>query len=323
LPHSPWRFYETGEPYDAVPARGAYPFTAHNDEGDWVAAVTEQRHLLQAQYTDQIVGDLLDELQTRDLYEESLVIVVADHGITFDLDVPARSLAEGSLDGIGGLAYSPLFIKPPGQTEGTIDDANIQSVDVLPTIADILDIDVPFEVEGHAAGSKGIEEQGDEKIFYDLIGPIGNKTLRGVVEFPDEYLPAAADRWIAPIGPDDDPMSGLYEAFGLDDLIGEPLDAMITDQGGVATIPTLGQLQATADGAVPIGAVLGRVAVPTTAEGVVVAAVDDRIVAASPLHEFGGEARSFTLLFPPDVVGTGEVRMALVSGETVTELSLT
>jgi hypothetical protein len=323
LPHSPWRFYETGEPYDAVPAKGAYPFTAHNDEGDWVAAVTEQRHLLQAQYTDQVVGDLLDELQARELYDESLVIVVADHGITFDLDVPERSLAEDSLDGIGGLAYSPLFIKPPGQTEGSIDDSNLQAIDVVPTIASLLDIEVPYEVRGKAAGSKGIDRRGDEKIFYDLIGPIGDKTLRGVVEYPDDYLPTAADRWIPPIGPDDDPMAGLYEAFGLSDLIGRPLDPMITDGGGVAQIPTLGALRATGDGAVPLGAVLGRVVLPEDADGVVVAAIDDTIVAASPLHDFDGEARKFTLLFPPGVVGTGEVRMALVSGDRVTELELT
>ena len=36
----------------------------------------------------------------------------------------------------------PLFIKLPGQTEGRIDDRNVESVDILPTIADVLGISI-------------------------------------------------------------------------------------------------------------------------------------------------------------------------------------
>ena len=43
-------------------------------------AVSEQRHLLQAQYADRLVGELLDGLRAEGLYDDSLVIVTADHG---------------------------------------------------------------------------------------------------------------------------------------------------------------------------------------------------------------------------------------------------
>ena len=49
----------------------------------WSAAITEQRHLLQAMYTDRLVGGILGELKAAGLYDESLVMVVADHGVSF------------------------------------------------------------------------------------------------------------------------------------------------------------------------------------------------------------------------------------------------
>jgi len=55
-------------------------------------------------------------------------------------------------------------------------------------------------------------------------------------------------------------------------------------------------------------------------DGVVVAAVDGRIVAASPIHQFHEQLRQFTFLFPPGVVGTGELRFALLTGNEGIEL---
>jgi hypothetical protein len=42
----------------------------------------------------------------------------------------------------------PLFIKAPEQTEGEIVDAPSRSIDILPTIADHLGVDLPWRVDG-------------------------------------------------------------------------------------------------------------------------------------------------------------------------------
>ncbi len=36
----------------------------------------------------------------------------------------------------------PFFVKAPGQTEGEVDDSIVRNIDVVPTIADLLDIQV-------------------------------------------------------------------------------------------------------------------------------------------------------------------------------------
>ena len=35
------------------------------------------------------------------------------------------------------VAFVPLFVKEPGQTDGRVDDRNVLSIDILPTIADV------------------------------------------------------------------------------------------------------------------------------------------------------------------------------------------
>jgi len=44
----------------------------------------------------------------------------------------------------------PLFIKAPGQTDGLVDDQSAQSLDVLPSIVDLLDIEADWEFDGHS-----------------------------------------------------------------------------------------------------------------------------------------------------------------------------
>ena len=44
----------------------------------------------------------------------------------------------------------PLFVKAPGQTEGAVRDDPASTVDVLPSLVDLLDIDTDWHFEGHS-----------------------------------------------------------------------------------------------------------------------------------------------------------------------------
>jgi sulfatase-like protein len=89
-----------------------------------------QRHLIQVGFVDRLVGDLLDRLRKADMYERSLVVVTADHGITFRLGQPQRDPTAATLPDI---ALVPLFVKQPGQREGDVIDHHVEITDVLPT----------------------------------------------------------------------------------------------------------------------------------------------------------------------------------------------
>ena len=50
----------------------------------------------------------------------------------------------------------PLFIKAPGQRQGrTVADAHLQTIDILPTIADLLGVEIPWRVDGHSGLGPG------------------------------------------------------------------------------------------------------------------------------------------------------------------------
>jgi hypothetical protein len=147
LPHSPFRFLPDGRTYPSEPeSRWFETFM-------WVGAdpagevVTRQRYVLQAQYADAVVGEVLDTLGDLGVLDEAMVVVTSDHGVSFLPGGNRRGRdAWGSPDPAGELAEAvpvPLFIKYPGQRTGEVDRREVRLVDVVPTIVDVLDVEVP------------------------------------------------------------------------------------------------------------------------------------------------------------------------------------
>jgi hypothetical protein len=145
LPHVPWRFLPSGHQYlgaQDIPGLGA----SERWNSDQTAVdQAYQRHLLQVGYVDRLLGDLVEKMKANGTYDESLFIVVADHGCSFHAGNTRRGLTAGTWSDI---LRVPLLVKTPHQAEGVIDDGPVQSIDILPTIADVLGVTLPFHVDG-------------------------------------------------------------------------------------------------------------------------------------------------------------------------------
>jgi hypothetical protein len=141
LPHTPWSYFPNGMRYEGVPGLPV--------DGRWWGRLALRRYLSQLQYTDGLLGETLDVLQETGRYDESLVVLTADHGVSLTPGGPAgiRDL-ETDQPGIVELAWVPLFIKAPEQTEAVVEDGNWQHVDLLPTVADHAGLAVPWQVDG-------------------------------------------------------------------------------------------------------------------------------------------------------------------------------
>jgi hypothetical protein len=142
LPHHPFRHLPSGRIYDepAPPESPLDPAARRR---------LDQRirhgHILQVALTDKILGEFIAELKRLALYEESLFIVVADHGISFDSKVHKRVVVPESFGAIG---FVPLFIKYPNQKEGNVDLRNVQVIDIAPTVLDVLNAAGPLRMDG-------------------------------------------------------------------------------------------------------------------------------------------------------------------------------
>ena len=137
LPHQPWIYLPSGR--RRVDTRGTElpPFNQPSGFGDaFLAEHNEQRQLLQLGLVDREVGALVARLRRRKLLRRALVVVTADHGMSFQVGVKDRRAVTRA--NVELIAPVPLFVKAPGQLRGRVSRAYVSSLDVLPTIASLL-----------------------------------------------------------------------------------------------------------------------------------------------------------------------------------------
>jgi hypothetical protein len=147
LPHEPYIYMRTGQQITREPG---LPGLAQHDRwisDEWPVLQAYQRHLLQVEYTDAFVERLLRRLTDEDLVDRSLIVITADHGASFRPGRPFKGLDRHTLPDIVAV---PLFVKAPGQRTGRIDDRNVQAIDLLPTLARELHVQLRTPVDGTA-----------------------------------------------------------------------------------------------------------------------------------------------------------------------------
>jgi hypothetical protein len=147
-PHVPWvtnpsgTHYVRPEQYTEVEGVGG--------DGRWVGdqalgVIGFQRHLYQLGLLDRMLGRIFDRLDRTRTWDRTLVVVVGDHGTTFELGEHRRWPYDGNID---DLYRIPLFVKYPGQREGRVVDDPAYGIDILPTIVDVLDAHVDWVFDG-------------------------------------------------------------------------------------------------------------------------------------------------------------------------------
>jgi hypothetical protein len=147
LPHVPFQYFPDGhryriEPHDVIPGLVDAPSWGN----DYLLQQAYQRHLLQAGFADRLLGTLLRRLHDEHLYDRALIVITADNGESFLHRNANRHLATpGTVEDI---ADTPLFIKRPFEHSGRISDRHVRTEDILPTIADVLNIRMPWRVDG-------------------------------------------------------------------------------------------------------------------------------------------------------------------------------
>jgi hypothetical protein len=144
-PHVPWNH---------VPSGQRYTLTEHwsrlvPDDRQWqapqrVVDIALQRGLLEVGFTDTLFGSIKSSLEEKGLWDDSLVVVTADHGAAFESRVDRRKATNQN---IGSIASVPLFIKSPGQKVPEMVERHTCASDILPEVAKRLEIEYPWEAE--------------------------------------------------------------------------------------------------------------------------------------------------------------------------------
>jgi hypothetical protein len=135
---------------------------------------------------DRLLGETIDHLESTGAWDDALVVVMSDHGV--DMTPPGFTRREDDAN-VDELFRIPLFIKAPGQSEGAVDDAPASTVDVLPSIMDLLDVEADWELEGHSLFD------GSQPTF-DRHVPGGLEDALAVARMHEEQFPRGED-WVA------------------------------------------------------------------------------------------------------------------------------
>ena len=155
LPHGPYMFLPSGRQtrrtfQDPIPGMnsprgfGDRFLTDHN----------QQRFLLQIAFMDRELGRMFTRMRQNGTFDTSLIAVTADHGMAFEVGVKDRRTATRA--NIDEIAPVPMFIKAPGQRRGRTDRSYMRTIDLVPTIADILNWRLPYRADGRSAYSRAI-----------------------------------------------------------------------------------------------------------------------------------------------------------------------
>jgi hypothetical protein len=161
ITHVPWRRLPSGQWYDdTVKVEGLLPNETWSSDPSQVAQ-GYYRHLLQVGFADRLLGELMDRLKATGVYDDALLIVTADHGASFRPGDRRRHLTPTN---VGGIAAVPLLIKLPGQVHQVVSDRPVQSIDITPTVAAVLDVKLPWPVDGQSVYA---DDEPRHRVAYD------------------------------------------------------------------------------------------------------------------------------------------------------------
>ena len=219
-------FFETHRPYP----HDRYPPADHHTVSvpDYLPDTDEVRRDLADFHgaitvADSAVGRLLDTLDRTGLDRNTWVVFVTDHG-------PALPRAKSTLYDAGtGIA---MIVRPPRDSDvapGVYDEL-FSGVDLLPTLLELLGVDIPADVEGlsHAARLKAQSrtpvrsEVFTTKTYHDSFDPIRairtkaysyieNYAARPLLDLPRDIAESAPGRAVAPLTQVPRPERELYD----------------------------------------------------------------------------------------------------------------
>ena len=219
-PHVPWQANPSGTQYDRPEDVGAA--VTGVEHGYWIDAQSRaaqgfQRHLFQLGLIDRLLGRMIDAMDKSGIWDDGIFVVTADHGGSFVPNEHRRWTTPTNLD---ALYRVPLFIRVPGQTEGQVHHESAYVIDVLPTLVDLLDVELgpEWQFEGQSLFDPDLPAQRPHA-FDHFIGhreALGGTTERLDTEVATTYqLVPDRTSWadVAAVGP-------------YNNLVGEALGAL-------------------------------------------------------------------------------------------------
>ena len=183
-----------------------------------------QIHLSQYAATDVIISNMLSTMKKSANWNRTMIIVTADHGITFQQGEKHRETVNvKSPDTLEDLYRVPLFIKYPDQNSAAVSDCTASPVDLLATVSAATGIDAGWTTDG-ADLRTACPQRSERTIIWPDGSHKMSTTFTDVVKRVKYY-----DAWIDADGNIDD----IYRTGLSGSLVGTPVPVSAETESGI------------------------------------------------------------------------------------------
>ncbi len=164
LPHEPYLYLPSGKQYAALPHLGGLLAGEKWSSKEASVKLAYQRHLLQVGTVDRLLGRFLEQTRAAKLYDRSLIVVTSDHGASFR---PGDSFKHPTDTNFPDILPVPLLVKPPaGSFAPGVRDRHLETIDILPTLAQYVGGRLPVAIDGTSALETQNPERTRKTIFF-------------------------------------------------------------------------------------------------------------------------------------------------------------
>jgi arylsulfatase A-like enzyme len=179
------------DPHDFAklpPEEEQAPPEIRNDPDKIQAGIAQ--YAAEVRYMDGQIGRLFEALRAKGLYDETLIVVVADHGQgLFDHQWPTHRLLYQEQIRV------PLIARIPGVRQQPVVEELVRTVDIFPTVLDFLGVELERDVSGRSLRAL-IEGESEEPrlAFADQINGYDENADVNKSRPLDDFLYMAMDR---------------------------------------------------------------------------------------------------------------------------------
>jgi len=311
FPHVSWYFKPNGNMYYTFSEAWKMPGIDYIEDvwtdSEWTVTQAWRRHILQTMYTDRQFGEVIEALKEKQIYDSALIIVTADHGVSFWPGEGRRQVLHNPRSDIYGI---PLFIKYPNSKVKGVDTRKVSIADILPTILDVI-------------GDKGDRRFDGQSLINDETADVPYDD-----DFPGLDFERSLNRKIELFGDGD--LISLYKAGPHGKLVGNSIpNSQITDSSDYSF--GVHQLHAYQDIDTSSNYIPSRISgeIYNGSSGaedspVQLAVSINGIISAVTETRHGISHQEFDFLVPDDVLrhGTNQITFYLIPDSTQTQFHL-
>ncbi|MCP4574038.1 MAG: sulfatase [bacterium] len=154
---------------------------------DWLSGVTDldfpvKQYAAGVSYVDDHVGRVLAKLKERGEYDDTLIILVSDHGehlVDHGMYFTHKEPYQETI-------HVPLIIKlPRGVAHGRVIETPVSTLDILPTVLETCGLEVPGDLDGRSLlGLMRGEDVGGTSLLVSERGAAPDDFTKTLIEWP-------------------------------------------------------------------------------------------------------------------------------------------